>query len=112
MELVAGAAHQRVRPNDVEQTLAQEFDVTVTEVNESIKELVAKDDLVYSYRDPCSYVEIPCNGCDGAHHAARPMHVVTDADGNSWLCDDDVDSSGDLSKQCWDCGEMAFTRAS
>lgn len=44
-----------------------------------------------------------------AHSPARPLKYVKDRDGNGWLCDADVDPSGDLSEQgCWRCGEMAF----
>lgn len=45
------------------------------------------------------------------HKAARPMKVVVDDDGCPWLCDSDVDQEKDLRKQdCWNCGEVAFTR--
>jgi hypothetical protein len=48
---------------------------------------------------------------DNTHHAARPMKSVKDKDGDMWLCDLDVDESGDLRKQgCSRCAEMAFTR--
>lgn len=43
------------------------------------------------------------------HRAARPMKYVKDEDGNGWLCDSNVDTSGDLEAQgCWRCEEMAF----
>jgi hypothetical protein len=46
-----------------------------------------------------------------AHEPARPMKVVTDRDGNPWLCDADVDEDKDLAAQgCWRCSEIAFTR--
>jgi hypothetical protein len=44
---------------------------------------------------------------------ARPMIVITDRDGNRWLCDKDVDPNKDLAEQgCWQCGDehFAFTR--
>ena len=45
------------------------------------------------------------------HSAARPMKVVTDTDGCTWLCDRDVDENGDLEEQgCWRCSEVPFTR--
>ena len=43
------------------------------------------------------------------HEPARPMKFLRDRDGDGWLCDMDVDPSGDLEAQgCWRCGEMAF----
>ena len=45
------------------------------------------------------------------HRPARPLKFVKDNDGTGWLCDQDVDVKGDLSKQgCWRCRDMAFTR--
>ena len=47
----------------------------------------------------------------GAHKAARPMKVVEDTDGCTWLCDADVDESKNLRNQgCWRCDEIPFTR--
>jgi hypothetical protein len=43
------------------------------------------------------------------HNAARPLKYVTDANGTGWLCDKNVDESGDLNGQgCWRCEDMAF----
>lgn len=43
------------------------------------------------------------------HKPARPMKFFKDKDGNSWLCDKDIDFGGDLEAQgCWRCEEMAF----
>jgi hypothetical protein len=45
------------------------------------------------------------------HKAARPMKVVVDKSGCTWLCDRDADERGDLRQQgCWNCGEVPFTR--
>jgi hypothetical protein len=45
------------------------------------------------------------------HKAARPMRVVVDKDGCTWLCDAGVDENEDLKDQgCWRCDELAFTR--
>lgn len=112
MELVASSAHQRVRPSDVKQWIARKFEASTYTANEILKDLVREGDLVYAYRDPCSYVEIPGNGCDGAHHAARPMKVVADAKGNPWLCDDAFqEAEGFSGLGCWECGGLAFTRS-
>jgi streptogramin lyase len=45
------------------------------------------------------------------HRAARPMKVVVDPDGCTWLCDASVDEGKDLKEQgCWNCKDVAFTR--
>jgi streptogramin lyase len=45
------------------------------------------------------------------HEAARPMKVVVDKSGCTWLCDADADEGKDLSEQgCWNCKDVAFTR--
>ena len=74
---------------------------------EVLKELVDGGELVLTYRDPCSYVEIPV---EESHHAARPMKVIPNKSGEYFICDDDADPSGDLLEQgCWRCGDLAFT---
>ncbi len=46
-----------------------------------------------------------------AHRGARPMQVVKDDKGDTWLCDKGVDKYKDLKKQgCWRCGDLPFTR--
>ena len=45
------------------------------------------------------------------HKAARPMKVVVDPNGCTWLCDASVDEGKDLKDQgCWNCKDIAFTR--
>jgi hypothetical protein len=45
------------------------------------------------------------------HEAARPMRVVVDKNGCTWLCDADVNEKKDLKEQgCWRCDALAFTR--
>jgi hypothetical protein len=49
----------------------------------------------------------------GENEPARPMIVVTDRDGNRWLCDENIDPEKNLKEQgCWQCGDekFAFTR--
>ncbi len=112
MDLVGTSKNQRVRPLDAAQTLTGELGVSASQVNKSVEDLVQEGELVYTYRDPSSYVEIPCNGCDGrGHRAARPMQFVVDDGGNSWLCDADDELEDSLPGNiCWDCGTMNFTR--
>ena len=83
-----------------------------TEIFEFVEARTRKTgDVVYTYRDPCSYVEIPCNGCEGGHRPARPMKVVEDAMGSPWLCDSAVAEADEYTGVCWDCGSLAFTRS-
>ena len=82
MDLVAAAQNHRMQPGKLGQRLAQEAGFSAQTARELIKKMIEDGDLVYSYRDPCSYVEIPCNGCEGGHQAARPMKVVKDDRGD------------------------------
>lgn len=59
MELIASSSNQRLRPNALKQMLARELDVSAAAVKAVVRQLVEQGDLVYSYRDPCSYLEIP-----------------------------------------------------
>ena len=43
-------------------------------VTQAVNDLVEEGDLVFAYRDPCHYAEVPPIHL---HHAARPMEVVT-----------------------------------
>jgi hypothetical protein len=46
-----------------------------------------------------------------SHHPVRPLKVVTDNDGCSWICDANTDEASDLEAQgCWRCSEVQFTR--
>jgi hypothetical protein len=107
MEAVWGAQNQRIRPIDLEKKLEQEHGLAPSTIKGELKELVDEGELVFTYRDPCSYVEIPV---EENHHAARPMKVVADKSGEYWICDNQVDPSGNLLEQgCWRCGDLAFT---
>lgn len=45
------------------------------------------------------------------HKATRPMKVVIDKGGCTWLCDAKVDEGQNLKEQgCWNCKDVAFTR--
>ena len=109
MELVAMSKNQRMLSRDANQTLMRKLDISTFTVNEAVEQLVKEGDLVYANHDSYSYVEIPCNGCDGGHRAARPMQVVTDGNGNRWLCDKGINSNMNLKAQgCWRCEDVAF----
>jgi hypothetical protein len=43
------------------------------------------------------------------HKPARPLKWFKDKQGNTWLCDKNIDFNGDLEAQgCWRCEEIAF----
>jgi len=108
MTLILTAKNRRLRPKDVEWSLADKLGVSVSTIKEALKVLINKGLLVYTYRNPFDYVEIPA--VEG-HNAVRPMKVVIDDKGEPWLCDSDVEPSKDLVSQgCWRCGEIPFTR--
>ena len=107
MEAVLGAPDQRIRPIDLGKKLEQEHGLAPSTIKDAVHELTADGELAYTYRDPCSYVEIPV---EESHHAARPMKVIPDKNGEYWICDESVDPSGNLAEQgCWRCGDLAFT---
>jgi hypothetical protein len=106
LEEVWTAENQRVRPAVLERKLAHERGLALSSIKDAVNDLVAEGLLVYAYRDPCSYLEIPT---EEAHHAARPMEVIPDKFGEYWLCDAHADRQGDLAGQgCWRCGDLAF----
>lgn len=109
MTRVAGAKEQRVRPHELQKDLSRKFDISLSSVQQALTALVEEEKLVFTYRDPCSYVEIPYSE---THTSARPMKVLVDSTGEPWICDADVDPSGDLAAQgCWRCGDLSFTRS-
>ena len=59
MEAVLGARYQRIRPFDLERKMARDHSLALSTVKDALKELMSKGELVFTYRDPCSYVEIP-----------------------------------------------------
>jgi hypothetical protein len=63
MELIVSARDQRLRPRDLENTIRREFKTSRSLAHDVLKDLVEEGDLVYAYRDPCSYVEFPYDGC-------------------------------------------------
>jgi hypothetical protein len=109
-DMVMHSEGMRVRPNELGKAVSHKYGMHRYVVEEVLKELLGEETLVFSYRDPCSFIEI-------AHArprmAARPMVIIRDEKGDPWLCDKGVDPKGDLRMQgCWQCGgqEMPFTR--
>ena len=99
LELVKVSEGQRRNPNEVMRGLSAEFRVPMYQVREALNDLIRERKLVFTYREPLTYVEIPCK--DRASRS-RPMKVIVDDKGDPWICDFDVDPSGDLAQQgCW-----------
>jgi hypothetical protein len=109
-DIVMHSEHMRIRSNDLEKGVSHKYGMHRYVVAEVLKDMLEEERLVFSYRDPCSYVEIPPTK---PQRAARPMEIVRDKNGDCWLCDKGVDPEKDLKEQgCWQCAgqEMPFTR--
>jgi len=107
MVMVSGASEQRLRPHEIQKAISLKYAVPLSMVKHVLNELVASEKLVFTYRDPCNYVEIPIAEASGG---ARPLKVVVDGRGVPWICDTDANPSGDLALQgCWNCGELKLT---
>jgi hypothetical protein len=99
IEMISTETKQRWRPYVVVRKLSEELGVPVSKIREALDNLIRKRKLVFTYRDPCSYVEFPVRE-DAI--GGRSMKVVVDGNGNPWICDHEVDPSKDLSEQgCW-----------
>ncbi len=59
MAIVSGASKHRIRPIDLERALVDEGEESKTAIKRALAELVQERKVVYSYRDPCSFVELP-----------------------------------------------------
>ena len=59
LALVSGAPNQRLRPHEVGKGLAHKLGVSMRTVQEAVKDLAKDGQLVFTYRDPTSYIEIP-----------------------------------------------------
>ena len=103
MEMVIAAKDQRFRPCSLVKTVSENSRVPIFRVKKILENLLKERKLVFTYRDPCSFVEIPINDMSRGPH---PLRVVEDQEGNPWICDHDVDPSKDLAEQgCWQLRE-------
>jgi DNA-binding GntR family transcriptional regulator len=59
LALVSAAPGQRLRPHEVEKGLAHKLGVSLYTVQQAIRDLVEEGRLIFTYRDPTSYVEMP-----------------------------------------------------
>lgn len=94
-----------MRPHDIREAIRGSFAVPFSVVNAVLRQLVEREKLVYTYRDPCSYVELPCSD---VRAEAQGLKIVLDRDGAPWICDVDVDvdPAENLADQgCWRCQE-------
>ncbi len=59
LEIVSRTQKRRVRPVLLERALKRELEFTGKEFKQALNDLVKARRLVYTYRDPCSFLEIP-----------------------------------------------------
>ena len=108
MEVVTAAEDQRQRPHSLVMTVSSALEVPIFRVKKVLENLLKERKLVFTYRDPCSFVEMPLNNVS---RRSPPMKVVVDGKGNPWICAYDVDPSNDLAAQgCWQLSEEDTTR--
>lgn len=109
MEMVTAAEDQRQRPHSVVMAVSSDLEIPIFRVKKVLENLVKERKLVFTYRDPCSFVEMPFK--DMAR-GAPPMKVVQDDEGNPWICAHDVNPSKDLAAQgCWQLSEEDTTQS-
>lgn len=56
--LISAAPNQRLRPHEVGKGLAHKLEISRHTVREAIRTLTVEGRLVFTYRDPCSFVEV------------------------------------------------------
>jgi hypothetical protein len=59
LALLSAAPDQRLRPHEVEKGLAHKLGVFIYTVQDAIRVPAEERRLVFTYRDPTSYIEIP-----------------------------------------------------
>ena len=59
LELLTSAEDRRLRPHDIKASISEKLGISRHEVMDAIKGLVKQKKLAFSYRDPCSFAEIP-----------------------------------------------------
>jgi 1,2-phenylacetyl-CoA epoxidase catalytic subunit len=59
LTLVTEAEKHRRRPHELHESLLRSTGASRSVIQEALNDLVRDGELVFSYRDPCSYVEIP-----------------------------------------------------
>ena len=59
LSVVSSAPNKRIRPIDLERVLLDEGAPSKETIKEALSGLMLAGELVYTYRDPCSFVELP-----------------------------------------------------
>jgi DNA-binding GntR family transcriptional regulator len=59
LTLVTEAEHQRLRPHELHEGLRRSLGASRVTIQRSLNDLIREGKLVFTYRDPCSYVETP-----------------------------------------------------
>lgn len=59
LNLVAEAKEQRFRPIELKRMLEEKYQYSMFSVQKTLNDMVRNGDLIFTYRDPCNYVEIP-----------------------------------------------------
>jgi hypothetical protein len=59
LDVVSKAPDRRIRPIDLERTILGEGESSKTVLKKALHALVEAKRLVYTYRDPCSFLELP-----------------------------------------------------
>jgi len=57
--LVTEADNHRRRPHELHESLLRSTGASRSTIQRALTDLVRDGELVFTYRDPCSYVEIP-----------------------------------------------------
>ena len=103
LEMVKANKSQRQSPKEVIGRLCAEAEVSMSLVKTALNDLVNERKLVFTYRGPSTYVEIPCTDLPSGSPRVK---VIIDDKGNPWICDYEVDPSKDLAAQgCWQLRE-------
>jgi len=68
LHLVSDASDQRLRPHEAARILSHTLGVSWWTVQQAFRDLVEEGELVYTYRDPTSFLERSSHG--------RPTHPV------------------------------------
>ncbi|MBT3222019.1 MAG: hypothetical protein HN348_23345 [Proteobacteria bacterium] len=59
MALISSAPNQRLRPRDMKKAIGELFRSSRLTFSEVLKNLIDEGALIYTYRDPCSFIEVP-----------------------------------------------------
>lgn len=59
LDMIADAKEQRFRPIELKRILENKYQYSMFSVQKTLNDMVRNGDLIFTYRDPCNYVEIP-----------------------------------------------------